>query len=309
MAHDRARVQQLVAEHYEGGGFTVDCVLTVPHDRFDSLEDTLGLLERTWAALRSKLVWRRLADDLGIAGVVRRLEVTVSANGWHPHFHVSLLCDWGLAREVKGRNRHAVLCDVHALVAAAWVDAGRKVGCKASMHAQSAVAFVSAADGIRAVEYNTKNLGYTAKSGSLTVMDLLRIVDQSDDTDAVREAKLLFRQYAAAIKGKHMLTFAGAARVRAPGPEAGDVDAGKTPDDRLGVIAPAAWSAILGAGLREALAQVKTRGELQLLVLLAALSTGHGCIPGGWLRLAEAKSVMVIKGGCLHAPLEPQMTA
>ena len=297
MAHDRARVEQLVGEHYERGGFTVDCVLTIPHGRGDALVDTLDLLERAWTALRGKALWRRLADDLGIVGLIRRFEVTLSENGWHPHFHVSLLCNWAAANEVKGHSRQAVLDDVHALVAGAWAEAGRKIVLAVSLHAQAAVALVSAADGLKAVGYNTKNLGYSNKRGSLTPFDLLRIVDQSKNQAAVRAAKRLFREYADAVKGKHALTFAGVARPAKAAVAVAAVEPKmREEEDRLGIIAPAGWSAIVKAGLREAVAEVKARGELEGVVLLAALSVGNRNIPSGWLVLAEAKSVIAVKG-------------
>lgn len=216
----------------------------------------------------AKTLWRRLADDLGIVGIVRRFELTLSENGWHPHFHVSLLCAWAAAQEVKGHSRRAALNDVHALVAGAWDEAGRKIGLAVSLHAQAAVALVSAADGLKPVGYNTKNLGYANKRGSLTPMDLLRIVDQSNDHRAIRAAKRLFGEYADALKGKHALTFSGVARTtKAAVAEAAVEPKRREEEDRLGIIAPAGWSAIVKAGLREAVAQVKTRGELEAVML------------------------------------------
>lgn len=299
MAQDQHLGQQVVGRHYAGGGFTVDAVLTVPHGHDDRLADSLGRIDEVWAALRSKPVWHQLVRDLGVVGYVRRLEVTMTKNGWHPHFHTSFLCDWRAAEEVRGRSRAAVLADVHALMAGAWADAGRRLGMAVSLHAQAAVALVDASDGAKAVTYNTKNFGYGAgKRDSLTPFDLLRAVDQCADTVIVHAAKRLFAEYAEAIKGKHTLSFGGSARA-AKGDASKPFIEEATPvsEDRLGIIASVAWKAVIKAGLRETTAQVTTRGELAATVLLAALWAGHATTPSGWLMLVESKTVIEVKSG------------
>ncbi len=299
MAQDQRLGQQIVGQHYAGGGFTVDAVLTVPHDHDDRLVDTLARLEAVWAALRSKPIWRQLTRDLGVVGHIRRLEVTLTKNGWHPHYHTSFLCDWRAAAEVRGRSRAAVLADVHALVAGAWADAGERLGLAISLHAQAAVALVDASDGVRAVTYNTKNFGYgSGKHDSLTPLDLLRIIDQGVDTVAEHAAKRLFVEYAEAIKGKHTLSFGGSARAAKADAEMPCIEAAEpVNEDRLGVIASAAWKTLVKAGLRETVAQVTTRGELAVTVLLAALWAGHTTTPGSWLTLTESKTVIRVKSG------------
>jgi hypothetical protein len=299
MARDQRLGQQVVGRHYAGGGFTVDAVLTVPHNHDDRLADTIARLEEVWVALRSKPVWRQLTRDLGVIGHVRRLEVTLTKNGWHPHYHTSFLCDWRVAAEVKGRSRAAVLAEVHALIAGAWADAGAKLGLAISLHAQAAAALVDASDGLKAVTYNTKNFGYGAgKRDSLTPLDFLRIIDQGVNTVAEHAAKRLFAEYAEAIKGKHTLSFGGSARAAKVGAAVPCIQASASVgEDRLGVIAPAAWKTLVKAGLRETVAQVTTRGELAVAVLMAALWAGHATTPRGWLMLADSKSVIEVKSG------------
>ena len=284
MAGDKQTIRELVLKHYDDGGLLVDAVLTVPHGAGESLEIVLERLENVWKALRSKPIWKRLSADLGVVGVIRRLEVTLGANGWHPHFHVSLMCDWGLASELRGQTRYAVHADAFAIVSSCWAAAGRKLGLPISMHAQSAVAIIAAVEAQQAITYNLKNMGYGDKIDSLTPFDLLRIVCQAPAEVARVAASRLFAEYAAAIHGKHVISLAGEARVK------------KKLDDKkavskttaLGRIAPAAWAEVLRFGLRETVTRVRSFAELLDILQIVAKAAGHHELPHGWLYFSGA---------------------
>jgi hypothetical protein len=296
MSQDKAMIAEIVAEHYAVGGFMVDAVLTVPHAASESLADVLGRLESVWKSLRSKPVWRVLADELGIVGCVRRLEVTLTANGWHPHYHVSFLCDWGAAKGIKGGTRQSALADVHALVAGRWSEAGRREGITVCLYAQAAVAIVAAVDAAKAVAYNAKNMGYgDGKNNSLTPMDLLRIIGQIADPAVTCAAKRLFAEYVTATKGKHALSFLGIARSAkaAIAQERMEDESGRDEAELLGTISIEGWDAVVNGRLREAVAQVVTREELAALVLCAACIAGYTSLPTGWLSLTPGKKTVI----------------
>lgn len=284
MAGDKQTISELVLKHYEDGGLLVNAVLTVPHGAGESLEVVLERLENVWKALRSKPIWKRLSAELGVVGVIRRLEVTLGANGWHPHFHVSLLCDWGEASELRGATRNAVHMDAFAIVCAAWAAAGAKQGLPISMHAQSAVAIVAAVDAQKVVAYNLKNMGYCEKEDGLTPFDLLRIVCQDETRLAQAAAKRLFAEYADAVKGKHVIALTGKARVKH------ESIAKKTSlkTTTLGRIAPDAWVHLLRLGLREVVTSVRNFAELLDVMQIAAQATGHHDLPNGWLHSTGA---------------------
>lgn len=299
MAEEKATIAEIVAEHYGAGGFMVDAVLTIPHTAGESLAKVLDRLESVWKSLRSKPIWRDLANELGIVGCIRRLEVTLTANGWHPHYHVSFLCDWRAAKGIKGDTRHAALADVHALVAGRWSEAGKRAGIKVCLYAQAAVAIVAAVDAAKAVAYSIKNMGYgEGKDDSLSPMDLLRIIDQITDPAVTYAAKRLFAEYATAIKGKHTLSYLGTARAAKAAIAADEAEEAPSRDEaeRLGTISVEGWHAVVKGRLREAVAQVATREELATLVLHAASIAGYTSIPVGWLTLASAtKTVIGVK--------------
>lgn len=298
MAEEKATIAKIVAGHYAAIGLMVDAVLTVPHAARESLGEVLYKLESVWKSLRSKPIWRELADELGIVGCTRRLEVTLTANGWHPHYHVSLLCDWRATKGIKGRSRHAALADAHALVAGRWSEAGKRAGSEVCLFAQAAVAIVDAVEAEKAIAYTCKNMGYSSKDNSLTPMDLLRIIDQVADPLAVHAAKRLYADYAAAIKGKHTLSFLGTARAaKAAITEAAEELSDSDEAERLGTVSADAWGAVVKAGLREVVAQVETREDLAAAILRAACFAGYTSIPTGWLTLTPAiKTVIEVKG-------------
>lgn len=291
MAEDRTTIAEMVGQHYAAGGFMIDAVFTVPHNSGEALSEVLGRLEQVWKSLRSKPIWRELTKGLGTIGCIRRLEVTLTNNGWHPHYHVSLLCDWRATTEIKGRNRHAALADAHALVAGRWAEAGKKAGIKVCLFAQAAVAIVDAVSAEKAVAYNAKNMGFGGKADSLTPMDLLRVIDQIGDPAAIVAAKRLFAEYAEAIRGKHVLSLLGTARdMKATAPKV------KEAAERLGSISADGWGAVMAARLREEVAQVTTRERLAAIVLRAAIFGGYASIPTGWLTLTvETKTVIGVK--------------
>ena len=144
--------------------------------------------------------------------------------------------------------------------------------------------------------YNTKNMGYCKKPTSLTPMDLLRVVAQTSNRTIAGAAKRLFTEYATAIKGKHALTYIGSAKAsKITAVKATEAACAEIVEEALGAVSANAWNAILKAGLREALAVVKSRQEMVAILLRSALGEGHGRIPFGWMRLefsGETKTVM-----------------
>lgn len=298
MAKEKRIVSRIVHDHYEAGGLLVDAALTVPHRIDEPLSYVLKRLEAVWKELRSKRSWQGLTQALGIVGCIRRLEVTLGTNGWHPHFHVSFLCDAAHAAGIKGHSWKAALDDAFAIVSGSWRQAGEDAGVDICEHAQAAVAIIGHVDAQKAVSYNMKNMGYCRKVESLTPMDLLRIAAQVDEAAIVRTAKKLFAEYAQATKGKHILSYTGTARgARRKAVEQAEADGVEVVQQKLAILAPEAWRAIVKSGLREALAVVKVRRELVAVVLRAALGTGHVRIPLGWMNLCfETKTV--IRSSC-----------
>lgn len=74
--------------HRAAGGNLVLFTFTLSHLVDDDLRLVLGKLKKAYEAFRSGRWWVSFCKDYGYVGSVRSLEITNTANGWHPHFHV-----------------------------------------------------------------------------------------------------------------------------------------------------------------------------------------------------------------------------
>jgi hypothetical protein len=65
---------------------------TLQHKKKDALADLLAAMDKGWASVMRGRAGQ--ADrDAGVVGTIRALELTVGANGWHPHYHVIVIAD------------------------------------------------------------------------------------------------------------------------------------------------------------------------------------------------------------------------
>lgn len=78
----------LTAHHADGGRIAM-VTLTLRHSRAERLSALLDGLTGAWTSIRQNKSPRRLLSAHSV-GFVKRLEVTVGPNGWHPHLHVLL---------------------------------------------------------------------------------------------------------------------------------------------------------------------------------------------------------------------------
>lgn len=91
----RAELTQLIAWAYEGNDWSCPasplrpCMVTFtfPHTAFDSLADLKERQADAFKRLRQGKPWEKFKSRNGFVGLVRSLELTHGANGWHPHTH------------------------------------------------------------------------------------------------------------------------------------------------------------------------------------------------------------------------------
>lgn len=80
-----------VAEARRQGLHVYLLTATVAHAAHDRLAALLEVLLQAMRRLRSGRAWVKFADEVGVVGLVRNLEVTWGAgSGWHPHAHALL---------------------------------------------------------------------------------------------------------------------------------------------------------------------------------------------------------------------------
>lgn len=76
---------------------------TFPHTGFHSLSDLLSRQSDAFKRFRTGGPFRRFKAEIAFQGLVRSLEVTHGANGWHPHTHELWLVKPGVGHEIRAR--------------------------------------------------------------------------------------------------------------------------------------------------------------------------------------------------------------
>jgi hypothetical protein len=92
--HGRAQeIERAIRAHQDRGGGILFATFTVSHDRGMPLADCWALVRFAFGEVMRGRHRQTLRDRFGVKGFIRATEVTVGANGWHPHQHVVLLVD------------------------------------------------------------------------------------------------------------------------------------------------------------------------------------------------------------------------
>jgi hypothetical protein len=229
----------LTAWHLAGGTVAM-ITLTLPHTAAQSLAELLDGLTPAWSAIRANKTPRRLLKA-HTAGWIKRLEVTLGRNGWHPHLHVLLFLQPGTTL--------AELAELADAWYAAWsgrliraglgmpsrehgVDAKRLdlAGGHADIARYVAKTEYAAAPGSLSAALELANAGTKRgrRAGSRSPMQLL--------ADAVRDGLAddvaRWREYEQALRGRpHLLWSDGLrARLLAELPELSDQEAAESND-------------------------------------------------------------------------------
>lgn len=78
-----------------GKGSVLFLTLTLPHDFGEDLTAVLGSTRRAFSQLVAGRAWQQDKAKYGLEHYIRAHDVTVGANGWHPHLHILLLARKG----------------------------------------------------------------------------------------------------------------------------------------------------------------------------------------------------------------------
>ncbi len=83
----REEVAQAIDWAYANGKKCIMVTLTFPHTQFDELSDLFEKQSDALRRLRAGNPWTKFKNQIGFDGLIRSLELTIGANGWHPHTH------------------------------------------------------------------------------------------------------------------------------------------------------------------------------------------------------------------------------
>lgn len=243
----RRELVGVMQAHRATGGGVMLLTLTVPHKWHEAAFGVVdGLLEAFRAFGQGRKRWTDAVP--GYVGSVRALEVTHGANGWHPHLHVLVFTSAGLSDD----QRH----DLEAELFSRWAVVTERKGFDPVSREHG----LRLDDGTEAGSYATKwgfaeeltkaNVKTGRREGSRSPWELL-----ADYAVGDHQAGELFREFAAAFKGKSQLHWSRGLR------ELFGLDAEKT-DEQLAAetveaedalvarISPAQWAVIKRHELR-----------------------------------------------------------
>jgi hypothetical protein len=97
--------REWMARHPDGA--VLFLTVTAPHVRMDSLSELLKAIKGGWRSIMSGRAWKDDKQRYGVGHWLRVWDVTVGANGWHPHLHclffVTRKLDPAELNELEGR--------------------------------------------------------------------------------------------------------------------------------------------------------------------------------------------------------------
>lgn len=252
----RAEIGKAVAWAYDSGKQAAMVTLTFPHYKQNELDDLVKKQADALARFRRGAPWDRFKDRLGYAGLIRALELTYGANGWHPHTHE--LWFVGADSSVEQEKDFIVERWLKCCIAAGLVEAGN-----ASQIAAFKLHAVDIKDRCDASDYLAKNdeashwgvdrelAKASSKAGKAAGLHPFGLLAQARDGDKVAGAK--FVEYAKVMRGKRQLLWSRGLKDLVGLDDLTDEELAAQQDDKadlLGLITPLQWSWVRKAGLR-----------------------------------------------------------
>lgn len=204
-----------------GGGFLF-VTQTLRHKHGDDLAELLDILARSQReGISQSSWWRGVRRRYGLVGYVRSLEITLGANGWHPHHHTL----WFTEKPMIAEEAQALADELRGK----WADAVTRRGGRVPNEHGADVKAVSAAevDGlpwylakeqVKAAELTEKQAGSLAAEvargdwkggypdGSVTPFELLDLTGKC--------AAQLWDEYITATRGKSSVRWSAGLRGR-----------------------------------------------------------------------------------------------
>lgn len=267
----RVEIQTAIAAWEAQGGSVVLLTLTHGHTQGDRLADLLTAEQRALDRFFGCRQGRDLMAALHRVGHVRAWEVTHGRkrevnNGWHPHFHILLFLEY----------HHADLSWAEDWAFQVWLNSCRLAGLPLPSRQHG----VTLQDGSKAAAYVAK-LGHEegrgwgldsemtkghikrAKDGE-TPFDFLRACLAGDDS----KARGLFRQFAAAFRGKRQLVWSRGLRERFGLADRTDEELVTSQEEDAFLLASLSredWKLILRCDARADLLEIARYGSVDLL--------------------------------------------
>jgi hypothetical protein len=210
----RGELETAIALWKAQGGSVWLVTYTFSHGRSDVLADTLAKLAKARRLLKGGREYEAIRADFGIEGTVMAHEITHGdAHGWHPHYHELVFvkgADLNMAALRKRMySKWARACERSGLGVPSW-EHGLDV-----RGGQEAAAYV-AKGGMWSLEHEmTKGHLKDGRGKNRSPGQLLECaVDVAADDAHRKQARRLWLDYAAAMKGKSQLQWSRGFKAR-----------------------------------------------------------------------------------------------
>lgn len=253
--------------------------LTFPHTRFDSLGDLLSKQRAAFKRLRGGKVFAAFRQRWGYAGLVRSLELTHGANGWHPHTH-----ELWLTRRLTESEQVLFREEIIAL----WIKACAAVGLLDMADPQALKAFCAHSVDVR---FKVKDSDYLAKQDAAREWGVDRELASSSSKlgrlKGVHPHEFLVRQgkgdseryleYVQGMRGARQLFWSHGLKGKVGVDEVTDealAEQEKEPADLLGLLTAEQWRVVRG---NEARAELLDAAELGGWAAVESLLGLLGC--------------------------------
>ena len=252
--------RQELRDALNSGLYPVLVSVTLSHQRGDSLDNLLDMLNSSLRKLKAGRWWQAFKKRYGISAYVSSLEFTYSKdNGFHPHKHIIFFLESGAID--KQEFRQELVERYTALISRAGGYASIFHAVDMQFGAGYAGNYISKWG---VVEELTKSNLKKAKEGSYSVWELAELGSKEA---WAREA---FKEYAYATQGKKAITFSHGARA-VLGLEAEKSDAEIAQKEAkesevLAVIPRDVWKVVLLLNLQASILIIASFGKKDLLL-------------------------------------------
>jgi hypothetical protein len=169
------------------GGLVAMLTLTVRHREWLELADVLEAVTSSWRLLQQRKEYRSLRRAM--VGTVKALEVTVGANGWHPHLHLLMM----LRGEVPVVEVEAMVSELHD----GWASlAGTRLGMAPTRAHGLDLRWLDASSSVYVAKIGAEiALGGGATRHPLTLLDDVRCGDAAAVARFCEYARTMYRRH------------------------------------------------------------------------------------------------------------------
>lgn len=230
----------------EEGGKLGFLTLTFSHKKTDVLKDTIKKFTSATSRFASGKRYNKIRDKMGLIGRIRTFEITWSErNGWHPHIHLALFYkhDVNLKQiQAEMYQLWETACNAHGLTSS------ETYGLKLE-EAHKLDEYLSKHGNWSLEQEMSKSHMKNARFESLSPFEFLRSYLKTED----KKYLALFKEYAAALKGKSQVYWSRGLKARFNLVEKSDEEMAKESmedADLLGTIPYEIWKIILKRDLR-----------------------------------------------------------